>query len=71
MSTATTPGPALECLDCGNCSPEAAPRDFDPCPQCGSGETRPVRLVGCDLGDACGEDEHDFGLGMHVVGAES
>lgn len=66
-TTDLTPGPAIECgMGCGattGVSMDDARRSDD-CPMCQEpGEA--VLLTRCMVGDACDEDTHDFGTGMH------
>lgn len=68
MSETPTPGPAIECVECGEISAviERECHNGFECPQCGSDLTTAADIIACD-GEGCEAEDHDFGLGACVV----
>lgn len=67
-----SPGLAVLCLDCDALTPISRKQDADKqdCLRCDSDAIQPVTLVACpdaDNDDGCDADEHDFGVGLHIV----
>lgn len=72
MTDHLTPGPAIECAECGRIEPTDDPTM--PCPTCEDAGRDPfcttaVALTLCPaaVGDDCTDDAHHFGLGLHVT----
>jgi hypothetical protein len=63
-----TPGPAVECDNCGYQPVTPKDQENETCPTCD--EYAPaVTLSACPAPDPkeCNDDHHDFGITMHVV----
>lgn len=70
MTETLTPGPGLECVECGEITPVNRATDGDPCPACESEATTAVRIESCALGEDCTDDNHHFGVDAHVIAAD-
>lgn len=65
------PGRALNCEQCDEITPAsqlgADPADGDECPRCGGDLTMAVDVSPCPAPSGeCGDEDHHFGVGMHV-----
>lgn len=66
-------GHYAQCLDCDGLTPQHEPDDQKECVRCGSDVLQNVRLEDCphaDDDEACEDEAHDFGVGMHVARVE-
>jgi hypothetical protein len=60
------PGPAVDCEFDGIVPADLEQSEGETCPACG-GHAPPVEVKDCPSPDYCEDDDHHFGLGVHVV----
>lgn len=66
MSQKIEPGPGVDCDEDGIVPASAEEAESETCPQCG-GFAPEVVISECPSDDNdCDDDDHDFGLAMHV-----
>lgn len=62
------PGPALECNACDTITPVDDPKNTYECPNCGDEWVQAVMVEACGAAHPadCGDENHHFGIQMHV-----